>query len=249
LRTVGLSLAYVTVMVGVVRPLLARLLNRPGARHDGTLGNQAVAGLVALVLLGAWFTEEIGVHAIFGAFLVGVVVPRDAGVIDALTGKLRDVTGLVLLPLFFVVAGLSTRVGLLDSPLMWAITALVIGLAVLGKWGGSTLAARVCGMPWREAVPLGVLMNTRGLTEIVILTIGLDLGIISPALFTAMVLMALVTTVMAVPVLAMLGTVRSLASTEDTDDDATDDVGPGERSVAAGDVTTDAPALAPVVRT
>jgi Kef-type K+ transport system membrane component KefB len=204
-RTVGLALAYAVVVLGVVRPVLRRVLLRlPG---DGRLNNQTIAVLISLVLVGAWITEEIGVHAIFGAFLVGVALPRDLGVVEAVTAKLQDITELVLLPLFFVVAGLSTRVDLLDSPLLWAVTALVIALAVLGKWGGSTLAARACHLPWREAIPLGVLMNARGLTELVILTIGLDLGVISPALFTIMVVMALVTTAMTVPVLARLNVV------------------------------------------
>jgi Kef-type K+ transport system membrane component KefB len=201
-RTIGLALAYAVIVLQVVRPVLRRVLLR--LQGDSRITSQTIAVLISLVLVGAWTTEEIGVHAIFGAFLIGVALPRDLGVVEALTAKLHDITGLVLLPLFFVVAGLSTRVDLLDSPLLWAVTALVIALAVLGKWGGSTLAARICHLPWREAMPLGVLMNARGLTELVILTIGLDLGVISPALFTIMVLMAIVTTAMTVPMLARL---------------------------------------------
>jgi Kef-type K+ transport system membrane component KefB len=218
-RTAALLLVYVAVLFSFVRPALAVALRRwselPEGRARDAFANQAVACLVALMLVGAWLTEEIGVHAIFGAFLVGVVVPRREQVALAVTDRLRDVTRLVLLPLFFVATGLSTRVGLLDSPLLWAVAVCVIGLAIAGKWGGSTLAARLCGMPWRDAAALGVLMNARGLTEIVILTIGLDLGIISPVLFTVMVLMALATTVMTVPVLRWLKVVPSFPGDDD----------------------------------
>jgi Kef-type K+ transport system membrane component KefB len=235
LRTACLAVAYAVALLYVVRPLLAWHLAPERRREDG-LGNQTIAVLIALVLLGAWATEEIGIHAIFGAFLVGVAIPRHTGVVEALNAKLEGLTGLVLLPLFFVVAGISTRVGLLDTPLLWGITVFVIVLAIAGKWGGSTLAARACRMPWREAVPLGVLMNTRGLTEIVILTIGLDLGIISPALFTIMVIMALVTTVMTVPVLTKLGVVPAVVDVPVTADDI---------EIAGTDEHVDEPKLIP----
>lgn len=204
--TIGLTLVYVALMLTVVRRALVAWLERLPRSPDGhvVLGTQTVAALIALALVGAWATEEIGIHGIFGAFLVGVAMPRGLGVVEALTAAVKDLTEIVLLPLFFVVAGLSTRVWTFDSALLWLVTAGVIVLAVGGKWGGSTLAARGCGMPWPQALRLGVLMNTRGLTEIVVLTIGLDLGIISTAVFTAMVLMALVTTVMAVPALSIL---------------------------------------------
>ena len=191
--TVLLTLLFGAVMFGVVRPLLARV---PVIRADGLL--------IAGVLLSAWLTEAIGIHAIFGAFLAGVIMPRRPGLAEQLTERLDTVTRYLLLPTFFAVVGLSTRIGVLDRPELWLVLAVVIVVAVLGKWGGSSVAAAACGLSWHESSALGVLLNTRGLTEIVILTAGRDLGIVSPGLFTAMVLMALVTTFAATPLVLRL---------------------------------------------
>jgi Kef-type K+ transport system membrane component KefB len=200
--TVVLSLGFAVVMLGVVRPLLARLASpsRPSRRR----GPELQAGLIAGVLLAAWTTQQIGIHAIFGAFLAGMVVPRSDGYGERVTARLEDVTRVFLLPTFFVVVGLSTRLDLLGSPEMWGITALLVVVAVVGKLGAATLAARSCRIPWRDAAALGVLMNARGLTEIVILTIGRRLGVISDEIFTAMVVMAVVTTLMTTPLLLRL---------------------------------------------
>lgn len=189
--------AFVAAMVLVVRPLLARV------RFDGSGRRQRDAlGIILLVVLAAaWTTEALGVHALFGAFLAGVVMPRDRIVADAVAGRSEDATVMLLLPLFFAFTGLRTHVELVQAPGLMAITALVIVAAVAGKFGASALAARVAGMSWRESAAMGVLMNTRGLMELVILNVGLEIGVISPALFAMMVVMALVSTVMTTPLL------------------------------------------------
>lgn len=201
IQTIVLTGVFLVFMLTVVRPLVARLARVHEAR--GTLNPQVMAGIIVAVLLSAWATEEIGIHAIFGAFMAGAMMPRSPALTRDITDRLEDVTVLLLLPVFFAVAGLSTRFGLLDrSELVW-VAVLVIGGAIIGKWGGSMVAARAAGQPWRQANGVGLLMNTRGLTELVILTVGRSLGVISPALFTIMVLMALVTTFMATPLLAI----------------------------------------------
>jgi Kef-type K+ transport system membrane component KefB len=149
-------------------------------------------------------TEEIGIHAIFGAFMAGAIMPRRPEVQMEIHDRLETTTLTLLLPIFFVVVGLSTRVDMLDSAYMWGLTALVVAAAILGKWGGSMLAARVTGESWQDAAAIGILMNTRGLTELVILTVGFELGVITTTVFTIMVLMALVTTLMATPALALV---------------------------------------------
>ena len=190
--TLALSIAFVLVMARLVRPLLGRLSAVP------------VWLAICLALTAAWVTEEVGIHAIFGAFVAGAVMPRGDAVVHELAGKLETATLTVLLPVFFVVVGLSTRVDTLDTPYMWGVTALVILTAIAGKWGGAMLAARVAGESWKDASVIGVLLNTRGLTELVILTVGLELGVIDERMFTVMVVMALVTTLMAAPLLAIL---------------------------------------------
>jgi Kef-type K+ transport system membrane component KefB/nucleotide-binding universal stress UspA family protein len=201
IQTIVLTGAFVVFMLTVVRPLAAHLARVHEAR--GTLNPQVMAGIIIAVLLAAWATEEIGIHAIFGAFMAGAMMPRSPSLTRDITDRLEDVTVLLLLPVFFAVAGLSTRFGVLDQPELWWVVVLVIGAAIIGKWGGSMVAARAAGQPWRQSNGVGLLMNTRGLTEIVILTVGRGLGVISPALFTIMVLMALVTTFMATPLLAI----------------------------------------------
>ena len=197
--TVGGSAAFVAVMVVGIRPVLASV---EGAFHRRGKLTQDLLGLILLLgLASAWVTEYVGIHALFGAFLAGAIMPKGERFVHALTEKLEDVTVVLLLPLFFAFTGLRTAFGLVQGAEMWGYAALIILVAVAGKWGGSTLAARFSGMTWREAGAVGVLMNTRGLMELVILNIGLDIGVISPALFAMMVLMALVTTFMTAPLL------------------------------------------------
>jgi Kef-type K+ transport system membrane component KefB len=190
------SVGYLLIMVAIVKPLLARV------------GRPPVWAVLVVGLLSAWATEQIGVHAIFGAFVAGAMMPRDATWRLQVRERLEGTVSILLLPFFFVVVGLATQVGLLDSAYLWGVTAVVIAVAVAGKFGGATIAARVTGERWADATAIGILMNTRGLTEIVILSVGLQLRVITPTLFTIMVLMALVTTFMATPVLHLVFRLR-----------------------------------------
>jgi Kef-type K+ transport system membrane component KefB len=192
LQTIALSLLFLTVMLLVVKPLLRRVPAIP------------LWAAITLALASAWVTEQIGIHAIFGAFMAGAAMPRRVELQLDIHHKLEHATLAFLLPVFFVVVGLATRVDLLDSAYLWAVTALVIATAIAGKWGGSMVAARIMGERWQDAAAIGILMNTRGLTELVILSVGLELGVISTTIFTMMVLMALFTTLMATPMLALI---------------------------------------------
>jgi Kef-type K+ transport system membrane component KefB len=197
--TTLLSVGYIAIMVLVVRPLLERLARRVSTTDR--LTHDRVAVVMLLVLASSWATELIGIHALFGAFLAGAILPRHGGLAHALADKLEDLVVVVLLPLFFAHNGMRTELGLLDSPASWAMFGLIVLVACVGKLGAGTLAARLTGLGWRESGALGVLMNTRGLMVLIVLNLGLDLGVIGPTLFTMMVLMALITTVLTTPAL------------------------------------------------
>lgn len=201
-RTVGGSALFVLIMVTAGRRAF-RGFGRSYARK-GSLSPDTFALALLSAIAAAWISEEIGIHALFGAFLAGAVMPRESGFARAITHRLEDLVVIVLLPLFFAFTGLRTSLRLLAGPELWLAGALVLLCAIAGKFGGSTIAARACGMPWREAAGVGILMNTRGLMELVILNVGLEIGVLTPALFTMMVLMALVTTVMTSPLLAWI---------------------------------------------
>jgi len=201
-RTLVLVLAYVAAMLVLVRPLLRRLSAM--VDRSGRLSQNMVAIVFLLVLASAFATDTIGIHAIFGGFMMGAILPKDALFTRELVDKVEDFAVVFLLPIYFAYTGLRTQIGLLDTPTLWLQCALVIGVATLGKFGGSALAARITGLGWREACALGVLMNTRGLMELIILNIGYDLGVLSPALFAMMVLMAVATTLATTPVLAAI---------------------------------------------
>jgi len=202
LMTTGLALLYITAMFVLVRPLLDRF--RSQYDYSGRLSQNMVAMVFILVLISAAVTDLIGIHAIFGAFMLGAMMPKEGGFVRELTEKVEDFAVVFLLPVYFVYTGLRTQIGLLDSMDLWLTCLLIIGAATLGKFGGGAAAARLTGLSWREASALGVLMNTRGLMELIILNIGLDLGVISPPLFAMMVIMAIVTTVTTTPVLAAI---------------------------------------------
>ncbi|MDN3295055.1 cation:proton antiporter [Streptomyces ficellus] len=191
LVTLGLAIAYVCLMLFVVRPLLAD--RRP-----------PLWAVLSMVLLSAWATDLIGIHAIFGGFLAGVIMPRRQVWRTEIHHRLDAVVSQLLLPVFFMTVGVTTRIDALDSLYFWGITGLLTAVAIAGKLGGATLTARLTGESWTDSTVIGVLMNTRGLTEIVILTVGLQLGVITETLFTAMVLMALTTTLMAAPLLRLV---------------------------------------------
>jgi len=213
LSTTVLTLAYIAAMLLVVRPFVRRLASR-SANREG-LNQNVVAVTLMLVLLSSWATEWIGIHALFGAFIFGAVVPKEERFAQILADKLEDLVVVLLLPLFFAYSGLRTEIGLLNSASAWMMCGLVIATACLGKFGGSAVAARLTGLRWREATALGILMNTRGLIELIVLNIGLDLGVISPTLFTMMVLMALLTTFMTTPLLAVVYPLEEMARDEE----------------------------------
>jgi K+:H+ antiporter len=199
LRVVGLAALFTAAMALVVRPLLGRV----STAYDeaGFVPPLWIATIFVGVLLAAYVSVEIGIAAIFGSFVLGLIMPRQAGLTDDVSRKLEDFVVTVLLPLFFVVTGLRMEVGDLDRVEYWLLGLLILAVAVAGKWVGAMAAARYSGLSWRESNAVGVLMNTRGLTELIVLNIGLDLGLMSPALFTILVLVALVTTFMTGPIL------------------------------------------------
>jgi Kef-type K+ transport system membrane component KefB len=196
----GMTAAYIGLMVVVVRPVAGRLVARLGEK-DLTPG--VVAVVFAALLLSALATEAIGVHAIFGAFLLGAVVPHDSTVARAFTRNLHDLVTVLLLPAFFALTGMRTQIGLVSGAEAWLWCGLIVVVATAGKFGGTIVSARLTGISWRDSAALGLLMNTRGLMELIVLNIGLDLKVISPALFAMMVLMALVTTMAAAPLLLL----------------------------------------------
>ncbi|MEO6119239.1 MAG: cation:proton antiporter [Terriglobales bacterium] len=187
---------YTSVMLIAVRPLLAR---RIGPRQR--LSDELFAVLMIFLFVSCFTTRLIGVHALFGAFLFGVVLPKDRWLVEGLEKRLQPIVAYVLLPLFFAFTGLRTNITLIQGFDMWMIALGIVAIAVAGKFIGAMLPARLLGRGWRESAAIGALMNTRGLMELVILNIGLELGILSPSLFSMMVIMALVTTYMTVPVL------------------------------------------------
>ena len=176
-------------------------------KHGGFTEN-SMSLILLFVLASGLITEALGIHLLFGAFLAGCVMPRHGAFIQDLKEKLESITVVLLLPLYFAFTGLRTSIGLVKGPQMWGYCAAIIVVAVLGKLGGTMAAGRAAGMSWRDSASLGALMNTRGLMELVILNIGLDIGVISPAVFSMMVLMALVTTFMTTPLLHAFSAVR-----------------------------------------
>jgi Kef-type K+ transport system membrane component KefB/nucleotide-binding universal stress UspA family protein len=202
LYTAGWASAYVLAMFFVVRPFLRRL--QQVHERQQRLSQTMMAIIILLVLVSAYITEVIGIHALFGAFLLGAIMPKGNAFVRTLTEKLEDFTVVFLLPIFFAYTGLQTRIGVLDSSEMWMYCGIIILVACAGKFGGSTLTARSCGIPWREAGAIGILMNTRGLMELVILNVGRELGVITDAIFAMMVIMALVTTALTTPILHLV---------------------------------------------
>jgi Kef-type K+ transport system membrane component KefB len=196
-----MTIGFIGLMFLVVRPMAARLVARSA---DRPATQEAIAFTLACLLLSALVTEWIGVHAIFGAFLFGAMIPHDGSLARALIQKLQDAVTILLLPAFFAFTGMRTQIGLVSGLSQWLLCGLIILVATAGKFGGTLAAARLTGMGWRQAASLGILMNTRGLMELIVLNIGLDLGVISPALFTMMVLMALVTTIATTPALELV---------------------------------------------
>jgi Kef-type K+ transport system membrane component KefB len=192
-----LTVLYAGGMLLLVRPLLRRLF-------AGGIKGYTLPLTFAMLLTSACCSELIGIHALFGAFIAGISMPADKHMRTVLNGAIEDMSVILLLPLFFVYTGLRTRLDLIDSPTLWAVCGLIILVAIAGKLGGSAIAARCMGESPRDSLIIGALMNTRGLVELVVLNIGYDIGILSPALFTIMLVMALFTTCMTGPILNLV---------------------------------------------
>jgi Kef-type K+ transport system membrane component KefB len=210
LYTIAIAVSYVFIMIKVIRPFLKRVGDLYPSRE--TMSKQVVALFFLTLIFSAYATEVIGIHALFGAFMAGTIMPENKKFRNLFTEKVEDVALVLLLPLFFVFTGLRTQVGLINDPYLWKITGLIILVAITGKFVGSALSAKFVGQNWRDSLTIGALMNTRGLMELVVLNIGYDLGILSPEVFSMMVIMALVTTFMTGPALDLIKRVFRQAS-------------------------------------
>ncbi len=189
-------------MINVVRPFLKRVGDLHTSREN--LSKPIVAIFFLTLILSAYVTEVIGIHALFGAFMAGAIMPENTKFRNIFIEKIEDVALVLLLPLFFVFTGLRTQIGLLNDLHLWKIAGLIILVAVTGKFVGSAMAARFVGQNWKDSLSIGALMNTRGLMELVVLNIGYDLGVLNAEIFAMMVIMALLTTFMTGPVLDLI---------------------------------------------
>jgi Kef-type K+ transport system membrane component KefB len=200
-----LTLAYIGILYVGARPLIRTLVRR----YDGRGATQGVMAVACIaILLSSLVTQCIGVHAIFGSFILGAIVPHDSRIARELAGRIGDLVSVLFLPAFFAFAGMHTQIGLLSGASSWLACGLIIAVATAGKFGGSFLAARLTGLGVGESAALGTLLNTRGLMELIVLNIGLDLRILSSALFAMMVVMTVVTTLATSPILRFLGVER-----------------------------------------
>jgi Kef-type K+ transport system membrane component KefB len=202
LYVIALAVLYVLVMLKMVKPFLKRVGDLYSTREK--LSKPVVAIFLLTMIISAYATEVIGIHALFGAFMAGVIMPDNIRFRTIFIEKVEDVSVVLLLPLFFVYTGLRTEIGLLNDVYLWKVTGVIILVAVVGKFFGSTIAAKFVGQNWRNSLTIGVLMNTRGLMELVVLNIGYDLGVLNSEVFAMMVIMALVTTFMTGPGLNLI---------------------------------------------
>jgi Kef-type K+ transport system membrane component KefB len=202
LMTLIMTLLYIFVMIIIVRPAVVKLTGR---QEPNGLTRGAMTVVCVALLASALVTEFIGIHAIFGAFLLGVLIPHDSAVARQLLSKLEDIVVVLFLPAYFAFTGMRTQIGLMHGAGDWMLCILIILVASIGKFGGCFLAARIAGVAWRESISLGILMNTRGLMELIILNIGLDLKVVSPALYAMLTIMALTTTLATSPLLHWFG--------------------------------------------
>ena len=201
--TVPLVLVYLVVMLFVVRPLVMPLVARV-QKSDEPLSRSVLAAIFVALLLSAFATELIGIHALFGAFLLGAIMPHEGRLAEQVRSRLEDVVVVLFLPTFFAFSGMRTQLGLVHGSEAWLACGAILLVATLGKFGGAFVAARVTGLSWRHSSALGVLMNTRGLMELIVLNLGLDLGVITPIMFTMLMIMALVTTFATTPILDLI---------------------------------------------
>lgn len=199
LYVILMAIAYVFFMIKIVRPFLKRIGDLQAGKS--TINKPMVAIFFLTLILSAYATEVIGIHALFGAFMAGAIMPENAKFRTLFIDKVEDVALVLLLPLFFVFTGLRTQIGLLNDGHLWITAGFIILTAVVGKFAGSALTAKFLGINWKESLTIGALMNTRGLMELIVLNIGYDLGVLSPQIFAMMVIMALFTTFMTGPAL------------------------------------------------
>lgn len=202
LYIIALAAIYVLVMIKVVRPFLIRIGNLRQTKES--LSKPIVAIFFLVLIISSFATEVIGIHALFGAFMAGAIMPENIKFRNIFIEKVEDVALVLLLPLFFVFTGLRTEIGLLNDPYLWKVTGFIILVAVVGKFIGSAIAAKFVGQSWKDSLTIGALMNTRGLMELVVLNIGYELGVLAPEIFTMMVIMALATTFMTGPALDII---------------------------------------------
>jgi Kef-type K+ transport system membrane component KefB len=202
------AVGFVVLMLTVGRRLIASALARTADRAG--LTSERLAFVVVVALASAWATEELRIHALLGAFIAGLAMPKTETFVSAITVRIEELLGVALLPLFFAVTGIRMNLAAIGGPGMWMLGALIVLVATVGKAGGTIIGARASGLSWRDAASLGALMNTRGLMELVILNLGLEIGIITRPLFTLMVLMALVTTALTAPALSWLRSERRI---------------------------------------
>lgn len=200
--TIGLAIVYVLIMLKMVRPFLEKLSTVYDKKEKRR--TPIIALFFILLIISSYVTSVIGIHALFGAFMAGVIMPSSFSFRKIIIDKIEDVSIILLLPLFFVITGLRTQIGLINEGYLWITFGWILLVAVAGKFGGSALAARMVGQSWKDSFSIGVLMNTRGLMQLIVLNIGYDLGILTPEIFAMMVLMALVTTFMTGPALDLI---------------------------------------------
>jgi Kef-type K+ transport system membrane component KefB len=202
IRTVALTVAFVFIVLLVVAPIVRRLIPWIDRSKDFTRTGLSIVFIA--MLASAMTTEYIGIHGFFGAFLFGAIIPHDSRIAVELNRRLDDFVAVLFLPAFFAYTGMRTQIGLLSGLENWLLCGVIILVACVGKFGGTLVASRLSGLKWRDSAALGILMNTRGLVELIVLNMGLDLGITSPKLFTMLVIMAVVTTFMTTPVLQLI---------------------------------------------
>lgn len=207
---------YAVVMLAVVVPAVRRFVHPQEVR--GALSDAAFGWILLGTMASALATETIGIHALFGAFLFGASIPHESIVAREVAARFKDIAVALQLPVFFAVTGLRTRVDLIQGASQWIMCSVILAAACASKIGGTTIAARLAGLGWRPASTLGVLMNTRGLIELIVLNAGLDLHILSPELFAMMVLMAIVTTMLTAPILDLLAPRAPGAAPDDRPD-------------------------------
>ena len=200
--TLLFSAGYIAVMLAIIRPFLKKIGN---IYQNEELFNKSIfAFFILILIISAYTTQLLGIHALFGAFLAGVIMPPLPKFRKLMIDKVEDISVSLLLPLFFVYTGLRTQIGLVNTPQLWMLTGVFILVAIIGKLGGSAIPARIIGENWKDSLSLGALMNTRGLMELIVLNIGLEMGIIPPTIFVILVIMALVTTFITTPLLSVI---------------------------------------------